>query len=174
MRLVDFLIHLLQTQAETLQRLAAFFGEEELLQLLENAGDFSTPTPSLFSLDPQWFEQPTFLAKAPERRNCYSELEGAVQEMNLPALFEFHLWAYPYYRTLIESPVDLHAKIRRNSPQAIELLVEESLSQAKNWIKNLPIAPEISIQAERAARVPWLKFRSEILKRAGKRPIASI
>src|SRR5690348_2631519 len=39
MKLLEFVIQVLKTQGQTLQRLAAFFGEEELLQMLEMAGE---------------------------------------------------------------------------------------------------------------------------------------
>jgi hypothetical protein len=169
-RLVEFLIHLLQTQALTLQRLAAFFGEDALLEMLEIAGESEEKNPSSFKMNQNWFAQPQPIPPS----SPYTELEGAVREMNLPAVLEFHLWAYPFYRVLIESSLNLNSRIKGDENQVPEALIEESVSQAKAWIRKLPIRPELSAQAERAALIPWLRFRTLVLKKIGKRPIASV
>jgi hypothetical protein len=170
MKLIDFLIHLLATQAKTLQRLAAFFGEEELLQMLESAGDEESEDALPILIDPKWFDQP----KTTDSPSAYAQLEGSVREFKLPAVLEFHLWAYPFYRSIIESSLNLKSVIRGDDGSAGEKLVNEAIAQATIWIKKLPIHPEVSIQAERAALVPWLRFRSEVLKKIGKRPFASL
>src|SRR4051812_5012272 len=109
MTVVEFLAHLLQTHANTLQRLAAFFGEEELFEILELGGEAYDENPSLhsspnFKIDPNWLiDQPLRTIKTP----VYLELEGIVRELNLAAVLEFHLWAYPFYRQLIESSLEL-------------------------------------------------------------------
>lgn len=167
MKFVEFLVYVLQTQGETLQRLAAFFGEEELFELLEAAGDHPDPQLSSFSLNPSWFEPS-------EKTSNYAALDNVVRELKLPAVLEFHLWAYPFYRILIEAPIELKAQIRHSSENVVDLMVNEALSQATTWVKKLPIRPELSAQAERIALIPWLRFRSEVLKKAGKRPIISV
>ena len=53
-------------------------------------------------------------------------------------------------------------------------LVDEAVEQAEAWVKNLPIAPEFALQAQRAAHVPWLRFRTQVLKRIGKRPMGPV
>lgn len=169
MKLVQFLIHLLTTQAETLQRLAAFFGEEELLQMLEAAGEselLDETSPPLIS---NWFIPP----KGTDSTSVYSQLEYCVRDTQLPAVLQFHLWAYPFYRSFIESALDLKSTIKDTDGNP-ESLVNEAVSQAQIWIKCLPIHPELSTQAERIALVPWLRFRSEVLKKIGKRPIVSV
>jgi hypothetical protein len=170
MRLVDFLIHLLRTQSQTLQRLAALFGEEALLEILENAGEILEEKLQSPSIPPRWFQPPS----PGEKSSAYQELEGSVHELNLSAVLEFHLWAYPFYRTLIESSYDLNSKIRNEGNNAGEELVELAVSQAQTWVKLLPLRPEVSRRAERAAAIPWLRFRSEVLKKIGVRPIASL
>ncbi len=175
MRLVDFLVHLLQTQADTLKRLAAFFGEEALLQMLETAGDIEHP-PSSFQLHREWFEAnpPNPVLVRSDSNASHQKLEGSVTEFKLPAFLEFHLWAYPFYRHLIEGSIDLHAKFKHSSQDSIEALVEEALKESKKWIQNLPIPPSVSQAAERAAWIPWLKFRANVLTQVGKRPIAPV
>jgi hypothetical protein len=169
-RLVDFLISLLEAHAETLKRLAAFFGEERLLEMLESADDD-------FSQDPQSalpriaarvikFETPSGYSGSP-----YQELEGSVREFGLPAVLEFHLWAYPYYRAFIESNVDLNSRLSEDSSTH---LINEAMSQAKQWIKKLPIPPAVSLQSEAAAELPWVRFRTQVLKRMGKRPMGAV
>jgi hypothetical protein len=175
MTVLEFLILILKTHAESLQRLAAFYGEDPLLDLLEKAGEIEEnneqrgPT-SLFILKKQWFlPAPLALIKT----SPYTELEGTVHEMNLPEFLEFHLWAYPYYRTLIESPVDIKMKI--NPAEAgSEMLVKEAVFQAKRWLGQLPIQPYHLQQVETLALVPWFRFQNEALRRIGKRPLDAV
>jgi hypothetical protein len=68
----------------------------------------------------------------------------------------------------------LNSKIRNEGNNAGEELVELAVSQAQTWVKLLPLRPEVSRRAERAAAIPWLRFRSEVLKKIGVRPIASL
>lgn len=211
MRLVEFLVHLLEAHAQTLQRLAALFGEERLLEMLETAGekadearwsgsDAPPPPPPLENPndDRHPFDSTILALKRPRvspienekigtwpvdwfevspsrvSGSTYAELEGAVQEMNLPEFLEFYLWAYPHYRAFIESPLDLDSRIRGAGSDAGLALVEEAMAQAEQWIRSLPIPPAISQQAERAAQIPWLRFRANVLKRIGKRPLGPV
>ena len=169
LRLGEFLTLILLTHAQTLKRLAAFFGEEEFLQLLEKAGDNEAPRTHPFALQPEWFESHSTPTGA-----GYAELEGAVLELNLPPVLEFHVWAYPFYRKLIESRFELSDVIRTRDPDAVKILVEEASLQARDWVRQLPIHPELSDQAERIALNPWIRFRAEALKKAGKHPVVSL
>lgn len=178
MRLVDFLISVLEAHAETLKRLAALFGEENLIQLLELAGDEDENEtrkdrikPSSKTADPSLFEAPSPFTSS---SSTYAELEGAVQEMNLPAVLQFHLWAYPHYRAFIESPIDLNSRVPGPGGHTGMALVDEAVAQAEVWVKNLPMSDFIRDQASRAAHVPWLRFRTQVLKRIGKRPMGPV
>lgn len=170
MKLIDFLISVLQAHGQTLQRLAALFGEEEILEILELAGDSSDDknqnTTNEFQLLSEWLEPPSTIT----HRSAYAEIEGAVREMKLPAVLEFHLWTYPFYRVLIESPFDLRSKIQVKDDQ----LVRAALEGARTWAKQLPIHPAHSRQAELAAHAPWIRFRTKTLKKLGQRPIEII
>lgn len=170
MLLIEFLIHLLQAQAQTLQRFAAFFGEDELFECLENSAEFLDRTGSSFKVESEWFE----ISRIEEGPSAYTALEGTVQEFGLPAVLEFHLWAYPFYRTLVESSIDLKAKIRGGNHPAGEILVNEALKQAKNWTNQLSLSPDIHRQIEAISTVPWLRFRSQVLKKIGKNPFSSL
>jgi hypothetical protein len=173
-RLVEFLISMLEAHALTLQRLAAFFGEERLLEMLEEAGEAQdtgaseTPPPLI---EAEWLDQATAFTS---HASAYAELESAVHDFKLPAVLEFHLWAYPYYRSFIESPLDLNSRIRSNGGEAGTLLVNDAITQAEAWIKRLPIPPAVSQQAERAAQIPWLRFRTNTLKKIGRRPLGPV
>lgn len=181
MRLVEFLIALLEAHAETLKRLAALFGEENLMHLLEMAGDDEEPlprgstkgkpAPPIKLVNPSFFDAPSPFSATD---STYAEIEGAVHEMNLPAFLEFHLWAYPHYRAFIESPVDLNSRIPGPGGEAGVALVDEAVTQAEAWVKGLPMSDLVRDQASRAAHVPWLKFRTQILKRIGKRPMGPV
>ena len=173
MRLVEFLILLLEAHAETLKRLAALFGEENLVHLLELAGEEEVTEdepPEEIPIDLTLFESP-----APASPSApYTELEGAVRELNLPAVLEFHLWAYPIYRSFIESPLDLNARIPGPGGDAGIRLVDQAIAEAEVWVKRLPMADLVRNQAERAAHVPWLRFRTTTLRRIGKRPMGPV
>lgn len=177
MRIVEFLILLLETQADTLRRLAAFFGEEDLFEILENSAEDPSPEELLASRKASQsrimalsFENPLH----PMANSAYRELEGAVREFKLPEVLEFHLWAYPHYRTYIESTLDLNALIPSARSEAGITMVEEAVAQARAWVKTLHLPPNLALQAERAALFPWLRFRSSALTRIGGRPLGSV
>jgi hypothetical protein len=177
-RLVEFLIAILEAHAETLKRLAALFGEENLIQLLEMAGDEPeernekpSHSPPIRLVHASYFDPPSPFSATD---STYAELEGAVREMNLPAFLEFHLWAYPHYRAFIESPIDLNSRIPGPGGEAGGALVDEAVTQAEAWVKSLPMSDLVRDQASRAAHVPWLKFRTQVLKRIGKRPMGPV
>ncbi len=175
MTLAEFLVQILKTHAQTLQRLAAYFGEEALLEILERAGDIEesagTPPPqSTFRLQKAWFA-PAPLAAA--KTSPYAELEGSVREFKLPEVLEFHLWAYPFYRTLIESPLDLKMTIKPGQGGG-EALVQEAVTQSKAWVGRMPIRPALLKPVETLAMVPWLRFRAEMFKKIGKRPVGPV
>ena len=170
MRLVEFLTFLLEAHANTLHRLAAIFGDDVLLQMLEESGERISEETSSARFQPIWFEA----AQSMGFSSPYAELEGAVHDFKLPAVLEFHLWAYPHYRAFIESEIELDARIPGPGGDTGVALVDEAVEQAEAWIKRLPIPPEFSVQAERAAHVPWLRFRTQVLKRIGKRPFGPV
>lgn len=165
MRLVEFLILLLEAHSETLKKLAALFGEENLFQALELGGD-SHP-PSVHSgIQASWIVENPIQGTSP-----YLELEGAVRDFHLPSILEFHLWAYPYYRLLVEKPFPLDSRI---TEPAGPWLLEEAVQQSQVWIQSLPIEPSAKAQALYLAHTPWLKFRTTVLKRLGRRPLATV
>jgi hypothetical protein len=178
MRLVEFLIQLLEAQAETLKRLAALLGEENLVLLLEMAGDEESGKENGEPATAPQHEIPIPLFGPPQppfaSRDPYTELEGAVREMDLPATLNFHLWAYPPYRAFIESPLDLNSRLPGPGGEAGAALVEEAMAQAEAWVRRLPISPLVYEQASRAAHVPWIKFRAAVLKRVGRRPLGPV
>jgi hypothetical protein len=172
--LAELCQEVLMSQAQTLKRLAALFGEEALLELLEQGDEDDTVSSEGEDLGIDWkecFERPTSASRgrAPSEGNAYQSLEGVVQEAELPAVLEFHLWAFPPYRALIESPQGLDARVKQG-PAALTL-VDALVRAADQWIKKLPIAPALAPRAEQAAQVPWLRFRTEVLKRLGQRPL---
>jgi len=159
-----------------MQRLAALFGEEFFVPMLEVAGE-SPLRRSIPSLPPEIFE-PEGAAPA---RSPYAELEGVVHELGLAPMLEFHLWAYPHYRSLIESDASLHSRFKRiadkSSPSGVpgtQALVEEAVAHAEAWLKLLPIPEEYRPRAESAAKVPWLRFRAEVLEKAGERRLGTV
>lgn len=180
MRLVDFLVLMLGAQAETLKRLGAFFGEENLVDMLEDAGEsyddrrlagLEPNTPTAASLAPgMWTPPPGPHSNA----NAYAELEGTVRELGLPEILEFHLWAYPHYRAFIESTIDLNARLAPGGGELGTALIDEACANAEAWVKRLQIAPSVAAAAYKAAQVPWIRFRTEALKKMGRRPLGAV
>ena len=164
MSLVEFLIAILEAHAQTLQRLAALFGEDIVIDLLENAPE-GEPELLLPSIQEDWFEPET------EGRNHYAQLEGAVKEFNLASVFEFHLWAYPYYRAFIEGPLELSDRLPEKRVSAI---ADEAIAHAERWLERLPIADEFRPRARSAAQLPWIRFRAHLLKSTGQRPLGAL
>jgi hypothetical protein len=180
MRLVDFLVLLLRAHAETLKRLGAFFGEETLVAMLEDAGE-SFDDRRLAGLEPAkfattsvasviWIDTPTPRSNT----NAYGELEGTVRELDLPEVLEFHLWAYPHYRAFIESAIDLNSRLAPGGTEPGTALIEEACASAEAWVKALPIPPSVAAAAYKAAQIPWLRFRTEALKKMGRRPLGAV
>jgi hypothetical protein len=165
-RLVDFLILLLEAHSQTLQRLAALFGEEIVLEMLESAADDEdAPEPEGPRIQKAWF------TKGRESGgSAYGELEGAVRDFKLSPVLQFHLWAYPVYRAFIESELELSARIENPQPA-----IDAVMAGAKVWLDRLPIASDaLRAHAEKAAEVPWIRFRSAVLKGTGQRPIGVV
>jgi hypothetical protein len=174
-KLVDFLVSLLEAHAQALTRLAALMTEESLLEVLERAGESEEEleSPVLKSL-PHWARggHPTGVAAA------YAQLETAVRGFGLPQFLLFHLWTYPHYRALIENATDLNAIIPEGDDSTpsdmASSLVDESVEQAKLWVRSLGLAPDLGARAEKAAEVPWLKFRAAMLAKLGKRRLGAV
>jgi len=181
MKLAEFLMELLQAHGQVLLRLAALLGEEEFLELLEQAEELH-PREDNAEAEKVW-EVKTLsrLTASPgdTAHQSFAMIQGAVHEMNLPSVLEFYIWAYPHYRAFVESGIDLSFRIPRltatGAPSESGVsLVEEAVAQAKEWFRKLPIHPSQAAAAERAAEIPWLRFRTEVLKRVGKRPLGPV
>ncbi len=171
MRIADFLIYLLEAHAQTLHRLAALFGDDLLLHMLEQVGEKmeNEPAPEYrFQVD--WFQK----VSVPGYSSPYLEIESAVRDFKLPSVLEFHLWTYPLYRAYVESSLSLDDLIPGPGADVGSWMVDESVQDAQHWMKRLPITSEFSKQAESAAHAPWLKFRTQVLKRIGKRPLGPV
>jgi hypothetical protein len=156
---------MLEAQAQTLQRLAALFGEDILLEIIERGAEIDEELgkePVAISMS--WFQSAQASSGSP-----YAELEGAVRDFKLAPTLHFHIWAYPVYRSFIESKLELSARVI--NPQAV---VDVALTGSKAWLNRLPIATEFRKQAEAAADVPWLRFRTTVLKDLGQRPIGVV
>lgn len=176
MRLVDFLVLLLQAHADTLRRLAAFFGEEEFIEMLEDSGETieSALPPTKYAGEAGasviWIDSSSPHSNA----NAYAELEGTVQELGLPEPLAFHLWAYPHYRTFIQSSLDLNSRMAPGGGSAGAALIDEACQQAEAWAKALPITAAVQAAALKAAQLPWIRFRTEALKKMGRRPLGAV
>lgn len=174
MRLVDLLILLLSAHADTLRRLSAFFGEETFVEMLEESGetieDALPPTEYAGTVGASiiWIDSQV------SNSNAYAELEGTVSEFQISAVLHFHVWAYPHYRKFIESAIDLNARLPVGGGDAGPALIEEACLQAEAWVAALPMSGAVKPAAQKAAQIPWLRFRSEALKKMGRRPLETV
>jgi hypothetical protein len=171
--LVDICREVLLAHAQTLQRLAALLGEERLLEFLEQQPQpEETEGTDLGVTWNECFRERNFAPNAGPAENAYQSLEGTVKEAGIAAFLEFYLWAYPPYRTLIESPMTLHAALIPGE-MAIQL-VEGLVKAADLWLRSLALPPRIAPRAEQAAQVPWIRFRSAFLAKIGERPLRAL
>ena len=173
MRLVDFLIHILESHAQTLQRLAALFSEDIFFEMLEHSAedDDKSAAPAPPGKGLRLWADGSHVRGVGAQASAYSELEAAVKSWKLSPPLEFHLWAYPHYRTFIQSSLDLNSHIQEPDEKNADALIEEAVAAARAWARKLPVPPEYGQQMETAAQVPWLRFRTTVLKRIGKRPL---
>ena len=181
-KLSDFLAELLQAHGQVLLRLAALLGENELLELLEQAEELHPSDEISTERERKWeSEIRARLVSSPgdSAHEGLAIIQSTIHDMNLPSVLEFYVWAYPHYRAFVESGIDLSYRIPRitatGAPSESGVsLVEEAVFQAKEWFMKLPIHPAQAPAAERAAEIPWLRFRTEVLKRVGKRPLGPV
>ena len=169
MRLTQFLSLLLQAQAEVLKQLGALFGEDALIELLEERDD------TLVSLRSEkhaalalWREQqqhgtPSF--------NPMGELQGSVRETGVPEVFEFYLWAFPLYRDWIESDLELDSVFPKDSREQLTLLINDTIEQGKRWVHSLPIPSTLGPKIEKATEGPWVRFRTQVLALSGQKTL---
>ena len=173
-RLVDFLIAVLRTHGETLNRLAALFGEEIVLDMLENAPEGGPSEEQQRS----WEKLLTLFAPLPtngpvwDADAAYRRLESEVHSQKMAEFLEFHVWAYPFYRVFAESALDLRAPVLHS--EAAAQLTEAAVLAAKEWRAKLPIADEYRTRAESAASLPWIRFRTELMDRFGTRRLGPV
>jgi hypothetical protein len=173
-RLVDFLIGILKTHAESLNRLAALFGEDLVFDMLENAPeDFPSP-----AVSQEWEKLFSLFAPLPtsgplgDAESAYRRLESEVSDQKMAEFLEFHVWAFPFYRAFAESALDLRAPVQ-NSESAAQL-IDAAVMAAKEWRAQLPIAEEYRARAESAASLPWIRFRTELMDRFGTRRLGTV
>ncbi|MGK5087542.1 hypothetical protein WDW86_08285 [Bdellovibrionota bacterium FG-2] len=174
MRVVDFLSFILRSHGQILLELAAFLQEDVLFEVLEQAGELDRP-PTAAEVSQYLSLQSLHHEVSPSYESPFVLLEQTVRELHLSPVLEFHLWAYPHYRAFVESSVDLgtHLIADAKNPALVTTLVHETLEHAQEWVKTLPLPPESGRLAEAISRKIWLRFRTEVLKKVGLRPIAA-
>lgn len=168
LRVVDLLIEILRAQAKTLELLRAALGQEELLHVLEE----KEPPASLFESVEPWASGE--MSPRAGISQPYKEIEGAVREMDLSAMLEFYLWAYPTYRAWVESPVLLDSCVRTDSAPHFARLADLVIQDARNYVRNLTLPPKLSTQIEKLVEPVWIQFRTRLLSHTGKRRLTVI
>lgn len=182
MRLAEFLSEILSAHGQVLLRLAALVGEDDLLELLERAEElYPSGDEDIESFEKweKWLKERLVHAPGESSSQAMAEIQSAVTELHLPEVLEFYVWAYPTYRAYVETGVSLALRIPRLSAtggpsESGAQLTEDTLLRAKEWFKRLPLPSTLAPAAERAAEIPWLRFRAEVLKRVGRRPLGPV
>lgn len=178
MSLSSLLILLLEAHGEGLKRLAAFFGEEAFMEIVETAEDDATS-----AAEPASHARLSAIARQSERveriqtletDQGYREIQASVRELGLPEFLEFYLWAFPPYRALVENAVELGAHLPSENKELSRELVEGVIQGANFWLRSLPIPAASAAAAERAYQVPWLRFRGAALKGMGLSPLQAL
>lgn len=173
MKLADLLAQILESHGEGLKRLAAYFGEEAFMELIESG------TPE----EPAHQAKLTAIAKKTqgveriqtlEMDQGYREIQSRVRDLGLPEFLEFYLWAFPPYRALIENSVELGASLPRENQALSRELVDGVIHGAEFWIRSLPIPTASFAAAERAYQVPWIRFRDVALRKLGISPLQAL
>ena len=168
LQLVELLTLVLEAHASSLSRLALKFGIESLVDFLENIDEerASATSPTI--------PAQVFGPEHPGTLNfpqgvVYQRLEGTVRECDLPAQLEFYVWAYPFYRALIEGPFPLDRRIAD-----VDQVIAIATDSAKHWLKALPINATQLLAAEQVVSVPWVQFRAKALEKAGRRRLGAV
>ena len=52
--------------------------------------------------------------------------------------------------------------------------IEEAVAAAEAWTKMLAIPPAVAAAASKAASTPWIRFRTEAMKKMGRRPLGAV
>jgi hypothetical protein len=168
--LANLISELLKAHAESLHALASILGEEALLELLEKTAQNYNSNPVDFDPDPEWF-----MIEPNSSESAFFEIEEAAQSLKLSFHLEFYLWNYPFYRALIESPIHPQSKLLSSSKApGAEILVEETIKHAQQYIRRLPIPAALRSQVNSEAFAPWLRFRTQAFKKLGKKPFTSL
>lgn len=161
-----FLQELLKAQGEALTRLAAFFGEEKILELLENRDEERDREIYPGAATHELAGEPN-----PQDPSFYGALQGVVFDIKLAEPLEFHLWAYPGYRRLIEGSYPLSTPL---SPTTVTALADAALKYGSVWLDTLHIPPSVFPQARGGVEPVWVRFRAQMLKGAGQSPFRSV
>jgi len=170
MLFVEFLIYLLKAHSKTLVLISQLLGEEQWLKILN-----SLPQQNKIEQKPILkLLQANQENKQNNVPSPYKLLQEAVSNTQLSKELEIHLWSYPHYRAFIESSLDLGSPILTQKENTELVLIEEALSQAENWVHLLPVEEHLKLHIIQNSQPHWLRFRSEILNKTGKKLFTSV
>lgn len=168
MKVIDFTLELLMAQGDALNRLAVWVGEDELVELLEQAGSRVSAVPAT---RPAWLSAGMSFHPNAESSSSYRRLQGAVDELGLSPRLEFHLWAYPHYRVIIENVIELDSLVASHS---IPLWVDEACSAARAWVETLDLDSDRSAKAQALTQNSWARFRTRVLESIGQKRLSAV
>ena len=162
---------LLKAQGEALVRMAAFFGEEELLELLENRDENRDRETFAKALLDELTASATSFRETAQNASFYASLQSTVSEIRLSEPLEFHLWAFPAYREIIEAGIPLALPLQR---APLQDLADQALKYGSIWLDTLHIPPGVFPQARAGVEPVWVRFRAQLLRSVGQLPFRQV
>lgn len=147
MTLLDLILQILQAHGQSLQILKHQFGHQPLLErisLLNLKLELQHPS---FNLCAALRVLPELSKKTvnpqTDQPDPFTTIDATVLKYCPHRDFEFHLWSYPLYRSLIEADHDLHLPIECSKKLAsaiqsgaelwLSSLIHSSISGEKSW-----------------------------------------
>lgn len=165
MKLIDFLILMLEAQAEVIRTLLRKMNEKETVELLEKYhSDLQEPQPPAFI---EALNEANPLSE--EEELPFPDLDQAIRKFNFSFALEDQLISFPLYRAYLENCANLNGNIQLTTTQNGESLIEEALFHGHSYYLHLPIPRSYEREFKRDCEMAWLRFRTQTLKRMGKK-----
>jgi hypothetical protein len=171
-RLVDYLVLMTETFAESLFLLAGLLGEERALRVIE-AG---VEREKIIPLDQKILEG--FRNHEPHLEEVsgdpYQELQMKIDRLRHHPQMEFYVWSYSGYRVWAEEDILLDAVWLPTDRADIEKLEKDATDRFLQWYKNLQIPEVLEQKCLEVLGKPWKRFQHELYKTAGHTPFRVI
>lgn len=153
MKLVEYLSLVLQKHGAVLLELKNRYSESILVEILERQQkvDYQPFVPELASSEVAAYES-----------FPYEILEQTVKNIKLPAGLEFYIWAYPYYREFIESPLKLDQTLFTQDTILVQKLSKDAILFSEAWALSIPAKEPFKSEITRVVTHHWKGFEKDV------------